>query len=88
MDYKTFLSEVIKKEMEMMGQEKVKPILDKCLIITDPQGNVLSTYGMDNIAITQKLVRELCNVNPLAKIPARALSLIYRKYDPAFELKL
>lgn len=88
MDYRTFLSELIKKEMEMMGQEKVKTALDKCLIKTDAKGNVLSTSGTDKIVITQNFIKELCAVNPLAKVPARAIALIYRKYDPSFELKL
>ena len=88
MDFKDFLSELIKKEMDVLGKEKVEPLLGKCGIKLDAAGKVLSFPSGDTVAVTQKLIEELCTINPLAKVPARMVSMAYRKFDPNFKLAL
>lgn len=87
MDFNAFLSELIKKEMDLIGKDKVLPFLAKCGIQTDAAGKVTAVSSEDKVGITQKLVAELCTVNALAKVPARAVCMVYRKFDPNFAVK-
>lgn len=84
MNFNAFLTELIKKEVELIGKEKVMPFLTKCGIRVDSAGKVISVSSSDPVGVTQKLVSELCTVNPLAKVPARAVCMVYRKFNPNF----
>ena len=88
MDFKDFLSELVKKEMEVLGKEKVLPFLSKCGITVDSNGKVISVISGDKADITQRLVAELSTVHPLAKVPARTVCMAYKKYDPNFNVKI
>ena len=88
MEFKDFLTELVKKEMEVLGKDKVTPFLSKCGIHLDSSGKVIAAPPGDKISVTLKFISELCTINPLAKVPARMVCSAYRKFDPEFKITL
>ena len=84
MEFKDFMSELVKKEIEVIGKDNVLPFLAKCGIQVNAEGKVISVLPGDKVDITQKLIAELLTASPLAKIPARVVIAAYKKFDPGF----